>query len=136
MTAGEQKVLESRGASLMRRDPALFSALVAIWLSLAVFVLYPALRLFLTAFVADGRLSFSNLAEVLEGWYFRGRSSTALAGDCGRGRDLSGVPVRIRCDADIHAHWMKWFWGVTTPYLPTVHGQQRSPCRWARTACC
>ena len=121
MTAGEQKVLESRGASLMRRDPALFSALVAIWLSLAVFVLYPALRLFLTAFVADGRLSFSNLAEVLEGWYFRRAfvnsiwlaTAVAVAGTF-LGYLYAYAVTRISMPA-----WMKWFLGAVTT-LPLI----------------
>lgn len=57
--------------SLLKRDPALLPALIAIWISLALFVLYPLFRLFLTTFFVEGQISFTNLAVVLESWYDR-----------------------------------------------------------------
>ncbi len=121
MTAGERGLLESRGASLIRRDPALFSALVAIWLSLAVFVLYPALRLFLTAFVVDGRLSFSNLAAILEGWYFRRAflNSIWLATAVAVSGTFLGYLYAFAVTRISMPAWMKWFLGAVTT-LPLI----------------
>lgn len=63
--------LSARSDSPFRRDRALLPALIAIWLALGLFVLYPLLRLFLVTFVTDGRLSFANVAAVLGNWYDR-----------------------------------------------------------------
>ncbi len=53
------------------RDRSLLPALVAVWLSLGLFVLYPLSRLFLVTFVSDGSLSFSGLSSVLTNGYDR-----------------------------------------------------------------
>lgn len=63
--------LSARSDSPFRRDRALLPALIAIWLALGLFVLYPLFRLFLVTFVTDGRLSFANVAAVLGNWYDR-----------------------------------------------------------------
>ncbi len=55
--------------SLIKTDPALFSALVAVWLSFAVFIFLPLVRLLSTTFVVDGSLSVSNIAKVLATGY-------------------------------------------------------------------
>lgn len=57
--------------SPLKRDPALLPALAAIWISLAVFVLYPLFRLFLTTFMVEGQFSFANLGAVVTNWYDR-----------------------------------------------------------------
>ncbi|MGE4584740.1 MAG: ABC transporter permease [Sphaerochaeta sp.] len=56
-------------ASMMKTDPALFSALVAVWLSFAVFIFLPLLRLLATTFVVDGAVSFSNMRKVFSTGY-------------------------------------------------------------------
>lgn len=107
--------------SALKRDPALFPALAAIWLSLAVFVLYPALRLFLTAFVVDGRISFSNLAAILEGWYFRRAflNSIWLATTVSASGTFLGYLYAFAVTRISMPSWMKWFiGGVTT--LPLI----------------
>ena len=55
-------------ASPLKRDPALLPVLATIWLSLALFVLYPLFRLFLATFLVNGQWSFANLATVLNNW--------------------------------------------------------------------
>ena len=57
--------------SLLKRDPALIPALSVLWISLALFVLYPLGRLFLVTFTAEGQFTFGNLASVLDNWYDR-----------------------------------------------------------------
>ncbi|MDI9370652.1 MAG: iron ABC transporter permease [Synergistaceae bacterium] len=105
----------------MKRDPALVPALVAIWLSLAVFVLYPALRLFLTAFVSDGRLSFSNLAAVLGSRYFRSAfmNSIWLATAVSVTGTFLGYMYAFAVTRISMPTWMKWFLGGVTT-LPLI----------------
>ena len=55
----------------MRRDPALISALAALWLSLGLFVLYPFARLLQVTFIADGYFSVASLTRVITNWYDR-----------------------------------------------------------------
>ena len=57
--------------SLLKRDPAIIPALAVLWISLAIFVLYPLGRLFLVTFTAEGQFTFGNLASVLTNWYDR-----------------------------------------------------------------
>ncbi|HPY45537.1 MAG TPA: iron ABC transporter permease [Sphaerochaeta sp.] len=56
-------------SSLMKRDPALFMALVTVWLSFAVFIFLPFLRLLGATFVVDGKPSFANVKTVLSKAY-------------------------------------------------------------------
>ncbi len=51
--------------SLMKTDPALFSALVAVWLSFAIFIFLPVIRLLITTFYVDGTFSLANMKKVL-----------------------------------------------------------------------
>jgi len=51
--------------SLMKTDPALFSALVAVWLSFAIFIFLPVIRLLITTFYVDGVFSLANMRKVL-----------------------------------------------------------------------
>lgn len=51
--------------SLMKTDPALFSALVAVWLSFAIFIFLPVVRLLITTFYVDGTFSLANMRKVL-----------------------------------------------------------------------
>ena len=51
--------------SLSKTDPALFFALVTVWLSFAVFIFLPLIRLLLTTFIVDGVFSFTNMKKVL-----------------------------------------------------------------------
>ena len=60
---------KSKRASLMKTDPALFSALVAVWLSFAIFILLPLLRLLATTFMVDGSFSLANLQKVFSTGY-------------------------------------------------------------------
>ena len=55
----------------MKRDPALLSAITALWLSLAVFVLYPFGRLLYATFFADGYFSLAGLMRIFTNWYDR-----------------------------------------------------------------
>ncbi len=55
----------------MRRDPALISALAALWLSLGLFVLYPFARLLQVTFYADGYFSVASLTRIFTNWYDR-----------------------------------------------------------------
>lgn len=50
---------------MAKRDPALFGALVVIWICFAIFIFLPILRLLLTTFVVDGSLSFANLLKIM-----------------------------------------------------------------------
>lgn len=55
----------------MKRDPALTSAITALWLSLGVFVLYPFSRLLQVTFFSDGRFSLASLERIFTNWYDR-----------------------------------------------------------------
>ena len=55
--------------SLIKSDPALFSAMLAVWLSFGIFVFLPILRLILTTFVVDGTFSLANMRAVLSKSY-------------------------------------------------------------------
>lgn len=50
---------------LIKKDPALFSALVAVWISLAVFIFLPLLKLLWATFFINGSFSFANLEKIL-----------------------------------------------------------------------
>jgi iron(III) transport system permease protein len=54
---------------MFKRDPVLFSVLVVIWLSFAVFIFFPLARLLATTFLVDGRLSLANVLKVLRRAY-------------------------------------------------------------------
>lgn len=54
---------------IIRKDPALFLALVIIWLSFAIFILYPLLKLLATTFLVKGSFSLDNLTKILRKTY-------------------------------------------------------------------
>ena len=58
-------------SSSMRRDPALLPVVVALWLALGLFVVYPFVKLLITTFIVDGRLSLANLMLVFSNGYDR-----------------------------------------------------------------
>lgn len=55
----------------MKRDPALIPALVAIWLSLGLFILFPLIRLLSVTFFVDGHFTTANLSAIFTSWYDR-----------------------------------------------------------------
>lgn len=54
---------------MIKKDPGLFWALVAIWIALGIFILYPVVRLVGMAFLPDGRFSISALTEAFRDTY-------------------------------------------------------------------
>lgn len=58
-------------SSSMRRDPALIPVVVTLWLALGLFVIYPFVKLLMTTFIVDGRLSLDNLMLVFSNSYDR-----------------------------------------------------------------
>lgn len=55
----------------MRRDPALIPVVVTLWLALGLFIVYPFIKLLMTTFIVDGRLSLDNLMLVFSNSYDR-----------------------------------------------------------------
>ncbi len=55
----------------MRRDPALIPVVVTLWLVLGLFIVYPFIKLLMTTFIVDGRLSLDNLMLVFSNSYDR-----------------------------------------------------------------
>ena len=51
--------------SVIRKDPALFLAIITIWLSLAVFILLPLVKLLGATFLVKGSFSFANLTKII-----------------------------------------------------------------------
>ncbi|ANZ44440.1 ABC transporter permease [Cloacibacillus porcorum] len=58
-------------SSSMRRDPALIPVVVTLWLALGLFIVYPFIKLLMTTFIVDGRLSLDNLMLVFSNSYDR-----------------------------------------------------------------
>ncbi|WP_455599518.1 ABC transporter permease [Cloacibacillus sp.] len=58
-------------SSSMRRDPALIPVVVTLWLALGLFIVYPFIKLLMTTFIVDGRLSLANLLLVFSNSYDR-----------------------------------------------------------------
>ncbi len=107
--------------SAFKRDPALLSALAAIWLSLAVFVLYPVARLFLVTFVVEGRLSFDNIGALLGNWYDRQAffNSLGLAAAVSVSGTALGYMYAFAVTRLSIPSWLKWFLGAVTT-LPLI----------------
>lgn len=55
----------------MRRDPALIPVVITLWLALGLFIVYPFIKLLMTTFIVDGRLSLDNLMLVFSNSYDR-----------------------------------------------------------------
>ena len=107
--------------SPLKRDPALLPALAAIWISLAVFVLYPVLRLFLMTFMVEGQFSFANLGAVLDSWYDRQAflNSLWLAGAVSFAGTVLGYIYAFAVTRIPLPSWLKWFLGAVTT-LPLI----------------
>lgn len=52
-------------SSMFKKDPYLFFFLVAVWGFVALFILFPFIKLFISAFIVDGKLSFAGIKENL-----------------------------------------------------------------------
>ncbi len=60
---------KSTKRSLIKSDPVLYSAMVAVWLSFAVFIFLPLLSLLWTTFFVNGTFSFANIKKVWSAKY-------------------------------------------------------------------
>lgn len=107
--------------SPLKRDPALLPALAAVWISLAVFVLYPVIRLFLVTFMAEGQFSFANLAAVLGNWYDRQAfiNSLWLAAAVSAAGTALGYAYAFTVTRIALPSWVKWLLGAVT-ILPLI----------------
>ncbi|MCI6673093.1 MAG: iron ABC transporter permease [Sphaerochaetaceae bacterium] len=54
---------------MIQKDPGLFWALLAIWIALGIFILYPVVRLVGMAFMPDGHFSIATLREAFQDTY-------------------------------------------------------------------
>ena len=54
---------------MIQKDPGLFWALLAIWIALGIFILYPVVRLVGMAFMPDGHFSIATLIEAFQDTY-------------------------------------------------------------------
>ena len=108
-------------ASPLKRDPALLPALITVWISLTVFVLYPVMRLFLAAFMVDGSLSFANLAAILGNWYDRQAffNSLWLATAVSAAGTALGYVYAFAVTRIALPSWVKWLLGAVT-ILPLI----------------
>jgi len=107
--------------SPLKRDPALLPALAAIWISLAVFVLYPLFRLFLTTFMVEGQFSFANLGAVVTNWYDRQAflNSLWLAGAVSVSGTVLGYVYAFAVTRIAMPSWLKWLLAAITT-LPLI----------------
>ena len=108
-------------ASPLKRDPALLPVLATIWLSLALFVLYPIFRLFLATFLVDGQWSFANLAAVLNNWFDRQAfvNSLWLATTVSVAGTFLGYVYAFAVTRLPLPAWLKWTLGAVTT-LPLI----------------
>jgi iron(III) transport system permease protein len=53
--------------SQMKKDPALLFSVIAIWVLLLLFILFPLARILLTSFVEDGHLSLAGALDIMAG---------------------------------------------------------------------
>ncbi|MDD3390523.1 MAG: iron ABC transporter permease [Synergistaceae bacterium] len=107
--------------SPLKRDPALLPALAAIWISLAVFVLYPLFRLFLTTFMVEGQFSFANLGAVVTNWYDRQAflNSLWLAATVSVSGTVLGYVYAFAVTRIAMPSWLKWLLAAITT-LPLI----------------
>ena len=107
--------------SPLKRDPALLPALAAIWISLAVFVLYPLFRLFLTTFMVEGQFSFANLGAVVTNWYDRQAflNSLWLAAAVSVSGTALGYVYAFAVTRIPMPSWIKWLLAAITT-LPLI----------------
>ena len=107
--------------SLLKRDPALIPALAVLWISLALFVLYPLGRLLLVTFTAEGQFTFGNLASVLDNWYDRQafRNSLFLAATVALSGAFLGYIYAFVVTRIPMPSWLKWSLSAVTT-LPLI----------------
>jgi iron(III) transport system permease protein len=107
--------------SPLKRDPALLPTLAAIWISLAVFVLYPLFRLFLTTFMVEGQFSFANLGAVVTNWYDRQAflNSLWLAATVSVSGTVLGYIYAFAVTRIAMPSWLKWLLAAITT-LPLI----------------
>ena len=107
--------------SLLKRDPALIPALAVLWISLALFVLYPLGRLLLVTFTAEGQFTFGNLASVLDNWYDRQafRNSLFLAATVALSGTFLGYIYAFVVTRIPMPSWLKWSLSAVTT-LPLI----------------
>ena len=107
--------------SPLKRDPALLPALAAIWISLAVFVLYTLFRLFLTTFMVEGQFSFANLGAVVTNWYDRQAflNSLWLAATVSVSGTVLGYIYAFAVTRIAMPSWLKWLLAAITT-LPLI----------------
>lgn len=63
--------MQTNSSARPRLDPVTRSVVLALWIALGVFVVYPAVRLLAIAFVVDGHFTLANFAPVVSNWYDR-----------------------------------------------------------------
>lgn len=64
---------------MLKKDPVLFAVLVTIWLSFAVFIFLPLMRILMMTFVVDGGFSTANIAKILRTpFYLRALSGSLI----------------------------------------------------------
>ncbi len=112
---------KDRGGSIIRRDPALLAALVTIWLSFAIFIFLPLLRLLGATFLVEGQLSFANLAKVLRRAYnIRALyGSLILATTVSLAGTVLGYLFALAVTRTSWPRWLKWFISAVT-ILPLI----------------
>lgn len=119
MTAAS--VPRAKRASLAIRDPALFFALIALWLSLGVFILLPFLRLLQATFVRDGVLTLANLTKVWGKAYNRRAfsGSIILATAVSLAGTLLAYLFALAVTRTRWPRWIKWLLSSIT-ILPLI----------------
>ncbi len=61
----------STSSSSMKKDPALIPVVLALWIALGIFILYPFFKLLLTTFMIDGKFTLANIMLVFQNSYDR-----------------------------------------------------------------
>ena len=105
----------------MKRDPALVSAIAALWLALGVFVLYPFARLLQVTFFADGHFSLASLERIFTNWYDRAAvfNSLQLAFAVALAGVFLGFIFAFAVTRMNLPRPVKWFLGAV-PVLPLI----------------
>jgi len=106
---------------MIKKDPVLFSVLVAVWLSFAIFIFLPLAKLLLMTFFVDGKLSFTNLANIL-GRRYNVRAlygSLILATAVGTAGTFLGYIFALAVTRTSLPKPLKWLLGAVT-ILPLI----------------
>lgn len=103
----DASVPRAKRPSMYSSDPALFFALIALWLSLGVFILLPFLRLLQATFVRDGVLTLANLTKVWGKAYNRRAFSGSII--LATAVSLAGTLLAyLFALAVTRTHWPRW----------------------------